>query len=83
MMAYRLLLIPVVAGIAYEILRLAGTRESMILDIISAPGLCLQRITTKEPDDEMIEVAIASVEAVFDWREFKAENFPGSERSDS
>ena len=43
--------------------------------MISAPGLWLQRLTTKEPDDDMIEVAIKSVEAVFDWKEFLADSF--------
>lgn len=68
----RLLLIPVVAGISYEILKLAGRSNNIILRIISAPGLLLQKLTTKEPDDDMIEVAIAAIEAVFDWREFRS-----------
>ena len=71
----RLLLIPVIAGISYEIIRLAGRSENPIVKIISAPGLALQKLTTKEPDDAMIEVAIKSVEAVFDWRAFLGENF--------
>ena len=75
MILYRLLIIPVVAGISYEILRASGTHDNFLLDIISAPGLLLQRITTKEPDDEMIEVAIASVEAVFNWRKFEKRHF--------
>lgn len=70
----RLLLIPVIAGISYEIIRLAGRSDNILVRIISAPGLWLQRLTTKEPDDDMIEVAIASVEAVFDWKAyFKSE----------
>ena len=72
---YRLLMIPVVAGIAYELLRASGRKDNIFLNIVSAPGLWLQRITTKEPDDEMIEVAIASVEAVFDWRKFEKKHF--------
>ncbi len=72
---YRLLMIPVVAGIAYELLRASGRKDNIFLSIVSAPGLWLQRITTKEPDDEMIEVAIASVEAVFDWRKFEKKHF--------
>lgn len=68
----RLLLIPVVAGISYEILKLAGRSNNIFMRIISAPGLLLQKLTTKEPDDDMIEVAIAAVEAVFDWREFRS-----------
>lgn len=71
----RLLLIPVIAGIAYEIIRLAGRSNNIIVRIISFPGLLLQRLTTKEPDDEMIEVAIAAVEAVFDWKDFLREKF--------
>ena len=74
-MALRVALVPVIAGISYELLKLAGTKESILLDIISAPGLWLQRVTTKEPDDEMIEVAIASVEAVFDWESFQKKHF--------
>lgn len=70
---FRLLLIPVISGISFEFIRLAGSRDSKLLDILSAPGLCLQRITTKEPDDSMIEVGIASVEAVFDWKSFIAQ----------
>lgn len=71
----RILLIPVIAGISYEIIRLAGRTENILVKIISAPGLFLQRLTTKEPDDSMIEVAIKSVEAVFDWKSFLKENF--------
>lgn len=72
---YRLLLIPVIAGISYEIIRLAGKTDNILMNILSAPGLLFQKITTKEPDEEMIEVAIKSVEAVFDWRAFLRENF--------
>ncbi len=66
----RVLLVPVIAGVSYEVIRLAGRSESKIVAAISRPGLWLQGLTTREPDDSMIEVAIASVEAVFDWREF-------------
>lgn len=66
----RLLLIPVIAGISYEIIRLAGKTNNIFVRIISAPGLWLQKLTTKEPDDDMIEVAIAAIEAVFDWKEY-------------
>ena len=45
------------------------------MDILSAPGLCLQRLTTKEPTDDQIEVGIASVEAIFDWKTYLKENF--------
>lgn len=66
----RLVLIPVIAGVSYEVLRAAGNSDSKVLDIISRPGLLLQRLTTREPDEQMVEVAIASVEAVFDWKEY-------------
>lgn len=69
----RLLLVPVIAGISYEILRLAGKNDSLIVRIISAPGMALQKLTTKEPDDSMIEVAIQAIEAVFDWKEYRKE----------
>ena len=73
--AIRILLIPVISGIAYEIIRLAGKTDFFLIRMISAPGLWLQRLTTKEPDDDMIEVAIKSVEAVFDWKEFLKDSF--------
>lgn len=72
----RILLIPAIAGVSYEILRLAGRSNSKIMDLVSKPGMWMQGLTTKEPDDGMIEVAIAAVESVFDWREYLAENFP-------
>lgn len=71
----RILLMPVVAGISYEIIRLAGRSNNILVRIISAPGMCIQRLTTKEPDKSMVEVAIAAVEAVFDWRQYLHENF--------
>ena len=70
----RLLLIPVIAGISYEFIRVAGRSEHPLVLLLSKPGLWLQKLTTKEPDDDMIEVGIASVEAVFDWRAFQREN---------
>ena len=70
----RLLLIPVIAGISYEFIRLAGRYENKFVDVISKPGLLLQRLTVMEPDDDMIEVGIASVEAIFDWKKFQKEN---------
>lgn len=69
----RLILVPVIAGISYEVLRLAGRYDNPMINAISKPGLALQHMTTKEPDDEMIEVGIASVEAVFDWRSYVEE----------
>lgn len=71
----RILLIPVIAGIAYEIIRLAGRSDNWLVRAISAPGLWLQGLTTKEPDEGMVEVAIKAVEAVFDWRAYLRENF--------
>ncbi len=68
----RLLLVPVIAGISYEVLKLAGNTDNIIIRFISAPGIWLQRMTTKEPDDDMIEVAIVAVEAVFDWKVYQA-----------
>ena len=70
----RILLIPIIAGVSYEFIRLAGKSNSVVVNILSQPGLWMQGLTTKEPDDEMIEVAIQSVDAVFDWREFLKEN---------
>ena len=72
----RVILIPVIAGVSYEILRLAGRSNSKIMDMVSRPGMWMQGLTTTEPDDDMIEVAIAAVEAVFDWKGYLAENFP-------
>ncbi len=74
----RIALIPVIAGISYEIIRLAGRSNFFLIQWLSAPGLLLQKLTTKEPDEDMVEVAIASVEAVYDWKAFLNENFPGS-----
>ncbi len=71
----RILLIPVISGISYELISLAGKTDFFLVRLISAPGLWLQRLTTKEPDDDMIEVAIKSVEAVFDWKEFFKDSF--------
>lgn len=71
----RIVLIPVIAGISYEFLRLAGRSDNCVVNFLSKPGLWMQNMTTKEPDDSMIEVAIAAVEAVFDWRGYLKENF--------
>jgi hypothetical protein len=68
--ASRILLVPIIAGASYEFIRLAGRSESKIVHILSQPGMWMQALTTKEPDDSMIEVAIQSVDAVFDWRTF-------------
>lgn len=73
----RILLIPIIAGVSYEFIRLAGSSDRLWIRVLSRPGLWLQRLTTKEPDDDMIEVAIASVDAVFDWRAF-LQDFDGN-----
>lgn len=69
----RLVLIPVIAGVSFEFIRLAGRYDNWFMNILSQPGLWMQRLTTKEPDDDMIEVGIASVEAVFDWKAWQKE----------
>ena len=69
----RLLLIPVIAGVSYEFIRLAGRYDNWFVNALSQPGLWMQRLTTKEPEDDMIEVGIASVEAVFDWKKWQKE----------
>ena len=74
-MISRIFLIPVIAGVSYEFLRLAGRSDNGLVNLLSKPGLWLQHLTTREPDAEMAEVAIASVEAVFDWKTYLAENF--------
>lgn len=71
----RILLMPVVAGFSYEIIRLAGRTDNILIRILSAPGMWIQRMTTKEPDESMAEVAIASVEAVFDWKKYLQDTF--------
>lgn len=75
----RLLLMPVIAGVSYEIIRLAGRSENPVIVLLSKPGLALQKLTTREPEPEMVEVAIQAVEAVFDWKEYLKENFPDGE----
>ena len=65
---FRIALVPVIAGVSFEFIRLAGRSENKLVLALSRPGMWMQGLTTKEPDDDMIEVAIAAVEAVFDWR---------------
>ena len=67
---YRIVLVPAIAAVSYEFIRLAGKSENVCVNILSKPGMALQNMTTREPDDDMIEVGIAAVEAVFDWKEF-------------
>lgn len=71
----RIVLIPVIAGVSYEFIRLAGKSDNPVVRVFSRPGLWLQQLTTREPDDEMIKTGMRSVEEVFDWREFLKENF--------
>ena len=78
----RIVLIPVIAGVSYEFLSFAGKHDSKLVDILSRPGMWMQGLTTKEPDDTMIEVAIAAVEEVFDWRAYLDENFPDWEKKE-
>lgn len=78
----RLLFLPLVAGVSYEFIRLAGSSDHPLVQIFSKPGLALQRLTTKEPDHSMIEVAIASVEGVFDWREYIENLHKGEQKED-
>lgn len=75
-MVSRIVLIPVIAGVSYEFLRFAGRHDSRLVNLLSRPGMLMQGLTTTEPDDSMIEVAIAAVETVFDWRAYLDENFP-------
>ncbi len=74
-MLSRVLLVPFIAGVAYEFIRLAGSSENPVVNALSRPGLWLQGLTTREPEDDMIQVAIQAVEAVFDWKAYEAENF--------
>ena len=77
----RLALIPVIAGVSYEVLRFTGTHDSAFINILARPGMWMQGLTTKEPDETMVEVAITAVERVFDWKKYLAENFPEGEGS--
>lgn len=72
----RIVLVPVIAGVSYEFLRLAGRSDNALVNFLSRPGMWMQNLTTSEPDDSMIEVAIEAVEAVFDWKAYLRENFP-------
>lgn len=72
----RILLVPIIAGISYEVIRLAGNSDNSVVAFFSKPGMALQKLTTKEPTPDMAEVAIKAVEAVFDWKAYLKENFP-------
>ena len=71
----RIVLLPVIAGVSYEVLKLAGNSDNPVVNLLSKPGMAIQKMTTSEPDDGMIEVAIQAVEAVFDWRAYERDNF--------
>lgn len=71
----RILLIPVISGISYELIRKAGTSSNPVITAVSKPGLWMQKLTTKDPDDSMLEVAIASVNAVYDWKDYLTREF--------
>ena len=71
----RIILIPVIAGVSYEVLRFVGLHDNWFTKLLFIPGMWMQGLTTKEPDDSQIEVAIAAVEAVFDWRAFERDHF--------
>ena len=77
----RLLMVPVVAGVSFEIIQWAGRTDTNLARILSKPGLAMQHLTTKEPTPDMAEVAIKAVEAVFDWRAYLKEEF-GVEETD-
>lgn len=77
---FRILLVPVIAGVSYEFIRLAGRSDNPLMKVLSLPGKAMQKLTTREPDDDMIEVAIAAVEAVFDWKAFLG--YPDEEEQD-
>ena len=81
--AIRIALLPVIAGISYELIKFAGSSDNPIISLLSVPGLAMQNLTTKEPEDDMIEVAIAAVEEVFDWKEYLRENFGKNFEEDS
>ena len=82
----RLLMVPVVAGISFEMIQWAGRTDSKLASVLSKPGLAMQKLTTKEPTADMAEVAIKAVEAVFDWRAYLKEEFnwkPGEEADEN
>ena len=70
---FRIHMDPVIAGVSYEIIQWAGRHDSGLVCLVSKPGFWMQKFTTREPDAEMLEVAIASIEAIYDWREFQKE----------
>jgi uncharacterized protein YqhQ len=79
----RLALVPLIAAISYEIIRWAGRSDNILVKILSAPGLLLQLLTTREPDAKMVEVAIKAIEAVFDWKTYVEDISGTTEQRDS
>ena len=77
----RVVLIPVIAGVSYEVLRWAGTHDNGLVNALSRPGMWMQSLTTREPTEDMIEVAIQAVEAVFDWKRYLREHFDRKEEA--
>ena len=75
----RIVLVPVIAGVSYEFLSLAGKYDNFLVNILSKAGLMMQGLTTKEPTEDMVEVAIVAVEEVFDWKKYLRENFSRSD----
>lgn len=73
----RILLVPVIAGVAYELIQWAGRSENWFTNAMSKPGMAMQKLTTREPDASMLEAAIASIEAIYDWRAFQEEAAAG------
>ena len=73
-MLLKLVFLPTLMGLGYEFIRYAGKHDNLFVKIVSAPGLWMQRLTTREPDDSMIEVGIRAVEEVFDWKTWQREN---------
>lgn len=69
----RILMLPFIAGISFELIKWAGCSSNWFINMLSKPGLWMQELTTKEPEDDMIEVAIVAVEAVFDWKAYVSE----------
>ncbi|TCK92415.1 uncharacterized protein YqhQ [Natranaerovirga hydrolytica] len=70
----RIILVPLIAGLSYEVIRFAGKSESSLVNIVSYPGMCLQKLTTKEPDNDQIEVAIMAVKGVLENGEDPSSN---------
>ncbi len=79
---YRLLLIPVIAAVSYELIQLAGRSSNPIVKLLNLPGMGMQMLSTREPDDGMIEVAIKAVEAVFDWEGYQEVVFGAETETD-